>query len=203
MSTLLFARHGNTFEADETVRWAGAQQDYPLTDKGQDQARAIAHWVQAKGYQPEAVYCSALQRAQETASIVCDLIGLDAPIIDSRLHEIDYGATGGFSDDEMREALGAQALEDWNKCDIWPEGAGWSPQPQQIQSQISAFMADMQARHSCALAISSNGILRFALKTDQAAYQSRLKDQSFKVKTGHVCVVDDAHIVGWNINPKI
>lgn len=53
----------------------------PLTAEGRAQARALGDRLRADGVEPEAVVCSPLLRARETATE----LGLGAPTIDERL----------------------------------------------------------------------------------------------------------------------
>ena len=63
----------------------------PLTAGGRAQARALGERLRADGVKPEAVVCSPLLRARETASA----LGLGEPAIDERL-------APGASPDDVR-----------------------------------------------------------------------------------------------------
>ena len=66
MTTLIIARHGNTFEDGEPPRRVGARTDLPLTNKGRMQARAVGLWLKENKLMPDVVYSSTLQRTIET-----------------------------------------------------------------------------------------------------------------------------------------
>jgi len=91
-ATLLLARHGET-DSNRERRWQG-QRDTPLNDAGREQARALARELAADP--PDAVYCSDLLRARETAELVAAPLGLTAQP-DPRLREADVGELAGRS----------------------------------------------------------------------------------------------------------
>ena len=64
---ILLARHGETDDNIEPIRIQGSV-DTPLNDTGRAQARELAERVAGEGLQ--ALYCSQLSRARETAEIV-------------------------------------------------------------------------------------------------------------------------------------
>jgi broad specificity phosphatase PhoE len=80
---LLMARHGQTDDNLEPIRVQGFR-DTPLNDVGRSQARQLAE--QVAGMSIASLWCSDLSRAQETALIVGERIGL-APRVDARLRE--------------------------------------------------------------------------------------------------------------------
>ncbi len=45
MTTLIIARHGNTFGPEDTPTRVGAHTDLPLVKSGQEQARKIGAWL--------------------------------------------------------------------------------------------------------------------------------------------------------------
>ena len=87
-STVLYAaRHGETALNAEN-RVCGAI-DLPLTDRGLLQARQLADSLLDKGI--EAIYCSDLRRACQTAEAVGSALGL-VPQPDPRLREMCFGS---------------------------------------------------------------------------------------------------------------
>ena len=61
MSKILLARHGNTFGPGDRIVWVGAQEDLPLVEKGEEQARALGNALRGAGRNREAA--NALVRA--------------------------------------------------------------------------------------------------------------------------------------------
>jgi len=68
-TTLLIARHGNTFGPNETVTYVGGRTDLPLVESGKEQAKAIGRYLKDGRLIPDVIYSSALQRTQDTAKI--------------------------------------------------------------------------------------------------------------------------------------
>lgn len=83
---IYLARHGETAYNHEG-RFQG-QQQIPLNDTGRAQAGELAERAAPYGFQ--ALWCSPLLRARETADIVAGRIGLE-PVEDPRLMETDAG----------------------------------------------------------------------------------------------------------------
>ncbi|MFI9843337.1 histidine phosphatase family protein [Nonomuraea sp. NPDC051941] len=96
MEEMLLLRHGET-------EWSKAGQhtgrtDLPLTEHGEDQARALAPLV--KGQSFDLVLVSPAQRARRTA----ELAGLTDYEVDPDLWEWDYGGYEGITTPEIRES---------------------------------------------------------------------------------------------------
>ncbi|MCD8562767.1 MAG: histidine phosphatase family protein, partial [Alphaproteobacteria bacterium] len=69
MTTLIIARHGNTFGPGDTVTYVGGRTDLPLVEKGVEQAKALGRYLKDNRLIPDVVYSSLLKRTQETARI--------------------------------------------------------------------------------------------------------------------------------------
>jgi len=65
MTTLIIARHGNTFGPADTVTYVGAGTDLPLVDSGKAQAQKLGLYLKSNRFIPDVVYASALKRAQK------------------------------------------------------------------------------------------------------------------------------------------
>lgn len=93
---ILLARHGET-EWSRDMRHTG-RTDVPLTDKGREQARALA--PKLAGRELSRVLTSPLARARET----CELAGLgDRAEQRPELVELDYGDAEGLTTVQIRE----------------------------------------------------------------------------------------------------
>src|SRR3954451_21847442 len=113
---LIIVRHGeSTWNAEERLQ---GQLDPPLSERGREQARALAGIV--NGIPPERVICSDLGRARETA----ELMGLQPARYDPRWREIDIGEWGGRTAAEI-DAQGTE-LTNWRGGPrAAPGGAAW------------------------------------------------------------------------------
>src|SRR3954449_70831 len=100
---LIIVRHGeSTWNAEERLQ---GQLDPPLSDRGREQARALAGMVD--GLPGERIVCSDLGRARQTA----ELMGVEPGRFDERWREIDVGSWGGKTAAEV-DAQGS-GLTNW------------------------------------------------------------------------------------------
>lgn len=205
MTTLIIARHGNTFEADETPRRVGARTDLPLTDKGREQARAIGRWLKENRLVPDVTYSSTLQRTVETGELAAKEAGF--PQAAYRLdifNEIDYGPDENKTEEDVIARLGEQALKDWDEKATVPEG--WQVDPAQIIENWHRFAEQIRIHDDgeVVLVVTSNGIARFApyLTGD---FEGFSKQHKIKISTGALCIlhyVDGTWVVkDWNVKP--
>ena len=107
-------RHGES-EANVNHILAG-QLDYPLSEKGKQDAHQIASWYTSH-YNPKIIYCAPLLRAKQTAEpfVVATPIPLT---IDARLMEQNLGVLSGKTYEEAesdpRYETNKSARWDWN-----------------------------------------------------------------------------------------
>ena len=95
MTTLLLVRHGETdWNAEGRLQ---GHTDRPLNDFGRRQARALADRLAGDGI--TAMYTSDLSRAQETAEILAERLGL-AVVVDPDLRERNWGTWEGLTGGE-------------------------------------------------------------------------------------------------------
>jgi 2,3-bisphosphoglycerate-dependent phosphoglycerate mutase len=75
--------------------WQG-QTDFPLTEAGRTQAQSLANYWQKTGYVFDQVISSPLQRARQTAEIICSTIGTEINF-DANWMERDNGQLAGLT----------------------------------------------------------------------------------------------------------
>ena len=97
MPFFLFLRHGQAKNNVERIL-AGRSRGYPLTEVGIQQAENIGDFL--RPFNISTIYCSPIERAEQTAKIVSRKVGLTCHI-DERLTEIDMGNLSGMHYDEM------------------------------------------------------------------------------------------------------
>lgn len=103
MTYLVLVRHGETIWHAEN-RYAGVT-DVALTPRGVEQAGRLAAW--ARTARLAGVWCSNLQRAQDTARASAEVTG--APLeVDKRLREVDFGEGEGRTTAEMAQLFPAE-----------------------------------------------------------------------------------------------
>ena len=204
---LILLRHGNTFEDGQTAVWLGAKDDLPLTAKGHEQAKQVGLVLNSQKI--NAIYAGPLTRTKQTAEIVAQAVGYDAPIvIDQRLIELDYGKWSGLSDQEVKSKFGNAEIEAWTNHGIWPSQAGFSPSEASVKQDVKHFAAELQKRQKSTdmvLVVSSNGKLRYFLSLIPNEFENRLSAGKFKLGTGKAGIIDldgsSAKLLGWNLNP--
>jgi probable phosphoglycerate mutase len=93
MTTLLLIRHGET-EYNRNGKMAGRMPGVPLNERGRKQAAEVA---EALAKAPiKTIYASPIERAQETASYLAKIIGLEIQIAEG-INETDIGEWTGRS----------------------------------------------------------------------------------------------------------
>jgi 2,3-bisphosphoglycerate-dependent phosphoglycerate mutase len=99
---LTFLRHGESVGNMEN-RFQG-HADFPLTETGRAQVRALAERWQAEGRCFDRAFSSPLLRARETAEIICTALNVSLEL-DPDWMEIDNGLLAGLSDEEAQQAV--------------------------------------------------------------------------------------------------
>jgi broad specificity phosphatase PhoE len=107
MTTILFARHGET-DWNRERRFQG-HADPPLNDRGREQAAELAGLLAGDGIR--AVYSSPLRRALETAEIVADRLELPVVSVEA-LREINVGEWQALTREEV-QARYPEAFARW------------------------------------------------------------------------------------------
>ena len=154
--TITLVRHGQT--ASSARKAYSGRSDIPLTDTGREQARQAAQRLTTAGV--DAVICSPLIRARDTAQAIADATG--APlIVDERLTEVDYGAFEGLDRDGAREQIGAP-FEAWRADPFGAPVPGMEPLDDALH-RARAATADAIAAHAHPVIVGHQGILRIVL----------------------------------------
>jgi broad specificity phosphatase PhoE len=151
---ILLARHGQSVDNGPPQRFSGWL-DAPLTDRGREQARALA--AAAAGLGVEAIWTSQLIRARETAEIVGAALGL-VPRVDARLAESHRGRwEGRLVTDLEREEPAAWAA--WRRAGAafrFPGGESLL----EHQRRALAALADVRGGPLPALVVCHGGTIR-------------------------------------------
>jgi phosphohistidine phosphatase len=82
MPVLYFVRHG---AAEDAQQWLGSDFDRPLTSKGRKQMVRVVKRLAEAEIEVDVIATSPLVRAQETAKIVAERLGVERVLEDSRL----------------------------------------------------------------------------------------------------------------------
>ena len=139
---LLLIRHGESIGNTEG-RLQG-QFDSPLSDRGREQARALAGRLLREGHAIAAIYASDLSRAAETAEILA--AGLAVPVVlDARLREYHIGLLTGVVWREV-EFLYPELWHQIHQADAWVPVPGEEGN-EAFHARLAAALAGIQARH--------------------------------------------------------
>ncbi|MCY4052781.1 MAG: 2,3-bisphosphoglycerate-dependent phosphoglycerate mutase [Hyphomicrobiales bacterium] len=111
---LLLVRHGQS-EWNALNLFTG-QKDIGLTERGRNEAREAGALLAERGMAPDETHTSVLSRAIDTASIILEVLGCDAPVFRSAaLNERDYGDLTGMNKDEARKTWGDEQVHIWRR----------------------------------------------------------------------------------------
>jgi probable phosphoglycerate mutase len=205
---LFFARHGDTFAPGQPVVWAGSKNDLPLAPRGIEQARILGEALKRCEIAPTRVLTGPLERTREFARLALEASGSRAiPQIDPRLDEIDYGLWSGLTNRDIIERYGSRELELWNALSIWPKEANWGSSETVVRGELHTLIQEVVTRgESPVLLISSNGRLRYVLTMIARELERRVRDQTFKMKTGNLSCLrwdgSDFSLPFWDIPPS-
>jgi broad specificity phosphatase PhoE len=196
---VVLCRHGNTFDAGDKVVMVGAGQDLALTAVGKAQALAVGQALKQKRLIPQRIVAGPLRRTREFAELVAELIGVSFGVeIDYRLTELDYGAWGGLSDDEIRQQWGDDALRRWQSTGERPESVTFTPSEEQLEREVRGMLREFATFDGTTVVVTSNGRLRECARI--------LSGVPSKVRTGHLCLLEVLpsgawHVVSWDCEP--
>ncbi len=158
MTTLIIARHGNTFGPHEAPRRVGAATDLPLVASGRRQAVLLGRYLLQQNLVPHAVFCSRLKRTRETAAIILRAAKISLPLHALRaFNEIDHGPDENALEAYVLARIGREALHAWEAHNIPPQG--WRVNPAALTRMWRDFGKGLQGT---VLVITSGGVARFA-----------------------------------------
>jgi broad specificity phosphatase PhoE len=161
MLQLLLARHGETCWNVEH-RYQGQRADAPLTDRGREQAAALARWLESRAV--DAVYSSDSLRARQTAETICRG-RRPLPVEDPSLRELDFGEWEGLTRDQA-ERDHPESLLAWeqNPLDFAPPGGETLAQ---LAGRVRSFVDRLLREHAgeTVLVVSHSGPLGVLLAT--------------------------------------
>ena len=183
---ILIARHGQS-DWNASKRWQG-HADRPLTDKGREQAQALA--ARLAHIDLDAVYSSDLRRARETAEVVAESQELEVAV-EPALREVDVGSWSGLTRAEAEERF-PDGFARWRAgYPGWDDGETYEA----MTDRVLAAVESIAAAHpdGRVLVVSHGGPIRAmhaaALGLDVHAYR-RLRPVEPNAKLSAVCFVE-------------
>ena len=154
MSKILLVRHGES-EWNALGRWQG-QADPPLSEHGRRQALVAARAIGAV----DAIVASRLERAQDTAAVISETLGIGPIVTDARLIERDAGEWSGLTRAQIAEAWPGYLSDDPDDRAAERRPPGWEPDESLLARTIPA-LHDVAALVSggSAVAVTHGGVI--------------------------------------------
>lgn len=205
MTTLIIARHGNTFGPEDTPTRVGGRTDLPLVEKGEAQARALGEYLSEHRLIPDVIYSSNLMRTYDTARIAVKASGVTNPVYQLDIfNEIDYGPDENKVETDVIARIGEDAIKAWDESAVVPEG--WKVNPDEIIKNWHDFAEQIAAHddNETVLVVTSNGTARFAPYIT-GDYEGFRAEHNIKLSTGALGILKHDggswNVEKWNIRP--
>jgi len=153
--TLLLTRHAETVWHAEN-RYAGIS-DIDLTPRGVQQAERLADWVRTRKI--DAIVCSPVRRARETAAPSALAAGVELEVVDD-LREVGFGIAEGRTLSELDPEVVARF-----RADPVAHPFPGAEQPTVAAERCAAALRRVAARHAgdTVLVVAHNTLLRLGL----------------------------------------
>jgi len=158
-SRLLLTRHAQTVWHAEN-RYAGHSSDIDLTETGRRQVEALAAWARLRS--PDAVVCSPVRRAVETARPCAEASGRALQVVDD-LREVDFGVAEGHTLAELR-TVDAEMVHQFSDDPARYPFPGAEP-PAVAAERCAAALREVAGSHlgRTVLVVAHNTVLRLGL----------------------------------------
>ncbi len=154
---LYLVRHGQTpYNAERRLQ---GQTDIPLSETGRGQARALGERLKNEGARFDALYCSRLKRARETASIVGEYLGLEPKVIDG-VEEIGFGLFENHTFEECA-ALYPEAYADFLEKGSGSNAHGGETGSMVFERARRALLSLPEAEKGSALVVAHGAVIGF------------------------------------------
>jgi broad specificity phosphatase PhoE len=187
VTTILLARHGES-DWNRDRRWQGYA-DRPLTERGREQARALAERL--SDIRLDAIYSSDLERARATAEAVARPRGMAVEHVPA-LREVDVGSWSGLTREEAEENY-PEAFGRWLQGSAgWTDGETYEEMSERVLGAIAKII--QQHPEGRALVVAHGGPIRAvhaaALGMDVHEYR-RLRPVEPNARLSAVCAEND------------
>jgi broad specificity phosphatase PhoE len=186
VTTILIARHGES-DWNRERRWQG-HADRPLTERGSEQARALA--ARLDHIELDAVYTSDLRRARDTGAAVAGSQQLELQVV-PELREVDVGSWSGLTRSEAEERFPAGYARWTEGFPGWDDGETYEAMTERVLDAVDRLAAEHDGRRL--LVVSHGGPIRAihaaALGLDIHAYR-RLRPVEPNARLSAVCLVE-------------
>jgi len=161
MNTLYLIRHGEN-PANITKEFSHRLVDYSLTPKGVLQAQQTGAYFKSR--QIDAIYCSPLKRAIETAEIIGQAIGVQ-PVIFEEFREVNVGALEALGGSPENWATHDSIIRAWFEGQpdrMFPEGENYHMLLERMRAGVQRLLHEQDGKKS--IIVGHGGIFTFTLK---------------------------------------
>jgi broad specificity phosphatase PhoE len=142
---ILLVRHGES-EGNAQERMQGSS-DFPLTERGREQARRLSGWLEAHAVVWDRLYASPLRRALGTAEVLTGDRGT-TPHVEPALREIEAGALEGLTFEDIGERFPNYAARKIDELGDFSEFGGEGYEA--VQARVRALFRRLEAEHRAA-----------------------------------------------------
>jgi 2,3-bisphosphoglycerate-dependent phosphoglycerate mutase len=149
---VLLLRHAETAAPD---RFHGAESDIGLGERGRQQAEAVAPRLAALN--PDAVYCSPMLRARQTAEPIARACGLK-PVVVPQLHERRMGPLSGMRLEEGWHAY-VGAMDRWKLGNLEAAHEGGESYAQMRERVVPAFVGLAEGHVGGTIIVVAHGVV--------------------------------------------
>lgn len=187
-TTLIVARHGNTFKKNEPPRRVGGKTDLPLVEE--EKGKRLGLYLKKNNLLPDIIFSSPLLRTIQTANQAMEAMDITNSklYIEESFREIDYGPDENKTEQEVEQRLGQIAIKHWNDKNIIPNG--WKVYPETLIQNWKNFAQNIEKKHphKTVLVVTSNGIARFSPHLTENF--DPINYTSLKIATGALCIFE-------------
>lgn len=167
-------RHGKIDNPNDVVY--GRMPNFPLSEEGKRQVFRLAKSLKSKGVRFEIIYCSPLEIALQTATILKDELGVDKIEIKEELNDVDSRGLEGKPLDVLREANFDYAKLSQNGFVI--------ESPKSVLERINALLDKVKRndKGSCVAFVTHGDpsrILLWSLQNPHTSIPERLRDATY------------------------
>lgn len=182
MNTIYLVRHGEN-KANLTKEFSYRKVDYPLTPKGVIQAQQTAAYFPDKAI--HAIYTSPLKRAQETAQMIAQVVGVE-PIIKEEFREINVGTLEGQPPTQELWTIHNNVIKEWFKGNLetaFPDGENFLQVIARMRAGLTQVMQEQPDKN--VVIVGHGGIFSASIAEICADFDRSL----FTKKEYHNCAI--------------
>ncbi|MBA0052927.1 histidine phosphatase family protein [Streptomyces sp. AJS327] len=164
---LLVVRHGES-RASAAGVMSGVRTCAGLTDLGREQAHRLAESLTREEDPPDAIVASPVPRARETAGLLATGLGLDLPLFDGGVREMDFGAADGLTVRQYAVRYGAFDLQGQPDRPFAPGGESWNQLCARVRETLERIAAHPPGRRVLVVCHAGVVVAASAVLTDSA-----------------------------------